>query len=133
MKNKTKLLYSLVVGVILIAATILSIWLIKRNAFAKYDGELTVIVYDENERELINKKIKFKAGESLVEVLEENIDIEFETHELFGRFIVRIAGKAQGDGYYWTYTRNDELTDTGIDSQEFSNGDVFKFTLVYWG
>ena len=103
-ENKTKLLYSLVSWCHFNAATILSIWLIKGMHSSKYDGELTVIVYDENERELINKKIKFKAGESLVEVLEENIDIEFETHELFGRFIVRIAGKAQGDGYYWTYT-----------------------------
>jgi len=132
MQNKTKIILSVIVGIIVICAVIITTILLTNKSQAKSDGYITIIVVDEEGKEIVNKKVGFHKRDTFVSVLEKNLNITFESYPGLGRFIVSIEGKAQSGNYFWTYTRNDELTTTGVDLQEFEDGDVFRFSLISW-
>lgn len=132
MNNKKKILVSIIVSVFLIAAIVFASIKLLPKFTAKYDGQLTIVVVDDTEEKIFDKKVGFKAGESFLEILDRNLDIEYETSE-FGRMIISINGKKQGNNYWWVYTRNGEFTTTGVDLQEFADGDVFLFELKNFG
>jgi len=132
MQNKTKIILSVIVGIVVICAVIITTILLTNKSQAKSDGYITIIVVDEEDKEIVNKKVGFHKGDTFVSVLEKNLNITFESYPGLGRFIVSIEGKAQSGNYFWTYTRNDELTTTGVDLQEFEDGDVFRFSLISW-
>ncbi|HQD91816.1 MAG TPA: DUF4430 domain-containing protein [Bacilli bacterium] len=133
MQNKTKIILSVIVGIVVICAVIITTILLTNKSQAKSDGYITIIVVDEEGKEIVNKKVGFHKRDTFVSVLEKNLNITFESYPGLGRFIVSIEGKAQSGNYFWTYTRNDELTTTGVDLQEFEDGDVFRFSLISWG
>ena len=132
MQNKTKIILSVFVGMVVICAVIITTILLTNKSQAKSDGYITIIVVDEEGKEIVNKKVGFHKGDTFVSVLEKNLNITFESYPGLGRFIVSIEGKAQSGNYFWTYTRNDEQTTTGVDLQEFEDGDVFRFSLISW-
>ncbi|HQA19519.1 MAG TPA: DUF4430 domain-containing protein [Bacilli bacterium] len=132
MQNKTKIILSVIVGIVVICAVIITTILLTNKSQAKSDGYITIIVVDEEGKEIVNKKVGFHKRDTFVSVLEKNLNITFESYPGLGRFIVSIEGKAQSGNYFWTYTRNDELTTTGVDLQEFEDGDVFRFSLISW-
>lgn len=132
MQNKTKIILSVIVGIVVICAVIITTILLTNKSQAKSDGYITIIVVDEEGKEIVNKKVGFHKRDTFVSVLEKNLNITFESYPGLGRFIVSIEGKAQSGNYFWTYTRNDEQTTTGVDLQEFEDGDVFRFSLISW-
>lgn len=132
MNNKKKTLISIIVSIVLIGAIVFASIKFLPKFTSKFDGELTIVVVDDKAEKIFDKKVGFKVGESFFEIIDRNLNIEYETSE-FGRMISSINGKKQANNYWWVYTRNGDMTLTGIDSQEFADGDVFLFELKNFG
>lgn len=132
MKNKNKILISVIVSVVLLVVIVFASIKLLPKFTSKYDGELTIVVVDDKEKKIFDKKVGFNAGETFMDVIDRNLTIEYESSE-FGRMIISINGKKQGNNFWWVYTRNGDFTPTGVDSQEFADGDVFLFELKNFG
>ena len=62
MQNKTKIILSVIVGIVVICAVIITTILLTNKSQAKSDGYITIIVVDEEGKEIVNKKLAFTKG-----------------------------------------------------------------------
>lgn len=71
------------------------------------------------------KTVSFKEGTSLMEIMKENFDLVEDKG-----MITSIEGLAQDEaaGYYWTYTINDEMVNTGAKDTSLTEKDRVVFT-----
>jgi hypothetical protein len=55
----------------------------------------------------------------------------YETKQFsFGSLVTSINGQSEGNGKYWTFTKNGDFSQLGIDAQTVSNGDVIAWSLA---
>ncbi|WP_180953828.1 DUF4430 domain-containing protein [Bacillus sp. M6-12] len=89
------------------------------------------ITKENGKEELSNKNIEFKEGQSLIEVMEKNFDLE-TAYE--GTFITGINGVIADESqqYAWMYSINSEEATVGANDYVLKNGDVIQFDLHKW-
>lgn len=106
------------------------------NSSAKVDGNFTIEVVDENEKELCNETIGFKTGDNLVELLKANEKVKLEGDDSeYGLYVTSVCGKKAtdaGETYYWSLYVDGEASMVGISSVELKDGLKIKFVLVDW-
>ncbi|OTN76570.1 hypothetical protein A5886_001647 [Enterococcus sp. 8G7_MSG3316] len=80
---------------------------------------------DDTSAALTDKTVTFEEGTTLMTIMKDN----FELVEDQG-MITSIDGLAQdeGSGYYWTYTINDEMINTGANDTFLGENDQVVFT-----
>lgn len=121
-----------VVGLLLVVG---AYFLIRELAGAKYDGEITIELRDENNTLLEEKEIKFKEGDKLDQLLIDAFGdkLEYETTEMYGMNINKIGDLATSysDTYmiYIALYQNGEYANFGVSFLPFEDGDVITFKL----
>ncbi|MUN92737.1 DUF4430 domain-containing protein [Enterococcus gallinarum] len=80
---------------------------------------------DAQPEQIPSKTVSFKEGTSLMEIMKENFDLVEDKG-----MITSIEGLAQDEaaGYYWTYTINDEMVNTGAKDTSLTEKDRVVFT-----
>jgi guanyl-specific ribonuclease Sa len=80
---------------------------------------------DATPSELPAKSVTFEEGASLMDVMKENFDLKEDNG-----MITSIEGLAQDEaaGYYWTYTINDQMINTGAKDTVLKENDKVVFT-----
>lgn len=90
--------------------------------------EITVdITLRQEDKILEQKEIIANKEASLMEVIQANFDIKEDAG-----FITTIEGVEQkpDEGFFWTYTINDEMVNTGAKDTPLSDGDKVVFTYA---
>ena len=133
-KNKF-LIMKIVFTVIGIALVAFAYFLISELAGAKYDGEITIELRDENNILLKEKDIKFNEGDKLDKLLIEAFgeELEYETTEMYGMNISKIGDleSKYADTYmfYIAIYQNGEYANFGVSFLPFEDGDIITFKL----
>ncbi|MED4017249.1 DUF4430 domain-containing protein [Sutcliffiella cohnii] len=91
-------------------------------------SKVTIKLVKDNGEEVISEEaFEFEAGETLLNVMEENFELTTEESS-FGVMITAINGIEAGiDDYYWIYTANSEEVLVGAHEYELKDGDVIEF------
>jgi len=80
---------------------------------------------DEKSADLADKTVTFEEGTTLMSIMKANFDLVEDQG-----MITSIDGLAQDEsnGYYWTYTINDEMINTGANDTFLGENDKVVFT-----
>ena len=133
-KNKSiiiKIVFS-VIGILIVVG---AYFLISGLAGAKYDGEITIELKDENGELLEQKDISFNEGDKLDQLLIEAFgdELEYETTEMYGMNISKIGNleTQYADAYmiYIAIYQNGEYANFGVSFLPFEDGDIITFKL----
>lgn len=90
--------------------------------------EITVAIkVMKEEEEISDKEMTTTSETSLLDVLSENFEVKVDNG-----MITAIEGIEQNDaeGFYWTYTINDEMVYTGAEETLLKNGDKVVFSYA---
>lgn len=66
-------------------------------------------------------------GQTALELLEQNADIETQDFGEAGAFVQSINGVAGDDTHYWAFYVNDEFAQQGVSQTVLSMGDTIRF------
>lgn len=133
-KNKSiiiKIVFS-VIGILIVVG---AYFFISGLAGAKYDGEITIELKDENGELLEQKDISFNEGDKLDQLLIEAFgdELEYETTEMYGMNISKIGNlEVQYADTYMIYIaiyQNGEYANFGVSFLPFEDGDIITFKL----
>ncbi|SDD46542.1 protein of unknown function [Terribacillus halophilus] len=96
-----------------------------QQAEQKTEQQVTVTLTEDG-KEISSKVVSFEEGDSLMDVMKENFDVEDD-----GGMITSINGHSQdkGKNKYWLYTVNGEMAEVGAADLELSEGDDIAFNL----
>lgn len=88
------------------------------------------ITVSANSENLSTEDVPFDEGDTLLEVMEENFDIETEDSE-YGAFITAIDDYAQDDdqNLYWLFNVNDEMASVGASEYVLADDDQIDWYL----
>ncbi|MBQ3252933.1 MAG: hypothetical protein IJA65_00115 [Acholeplasmatales bacterium] len=110
-----RLIIKIVISLILIIATILVVYYFKQNKQTDDLKEITIIVVNKNEEEIINDTYEVKK-ESLFDILDENYEIRYK-EDIYGKVLYDIENIKTD--FYTSYIAiyiNDEYSNLGISS-----------------
>jgi len=140
-KEKKKI--SLVSIVMLVFGLLIAIFfIISANIASKdYENEIDIVEKSDEIKISILLKINSGSGEkkeyelsdiskqtTVFDVLENNIDIEYNNNYSYGVFLESIDGIKNGDdGKYWQYYVNDVLGDLAADKKILKDGDTLEW------
>lgn len=96
-----------------------------QQAEQKTEQQVTVTLTEDG-KEISSKEVSFEEGDSLMDVMKENFDVEDD-----GGMITSIDGHSQdkGENKYWLYTVNGEMAQVGAADLKLSEGDEIAFNL----
>ena len=135
MEKNESLLIKIVATMIGIALVVVAYFLISELAGAKYDGEITIELKDENGELLEERKINFNDGDKLDQLLIDTFgdELEYETSDMYGMNINKIGDltTTYADTYmiYIAIYQNGEYANFGVSFLPFEDGDVITFKL----
>ena len=110
-----RLIIKIVISLILIIATILVVYYFKQNKQTDDLKEITIIVVNKNEEEIINDTYEVKK-ESLFDILDENYEIRYK-EDIYGKVLYDIENIKTD--FYTSYIAiyiNDVYSNLGISS-----------------
>lgn len=87
--NKKNLILKIISSVVALGLIITAFFFISRREEAKHSGTITVEIINMENELLSSDEIDFKKGDTLLELLEANYDVEYQM-EAFGAFIIKI-------------------------------------------
>ena len=130
--NKKKLILSIVVSVVVCAVLALCVVLGSKVFTPNYDGKIIVEVVDKDGTVIEDKKIKFDAGDTLIELVKENFENVSISGEGEWQMIDSIESiKNEADwSYYISIYVDDVESPVGIASIEFVDGTKISFKLI---
>jgi len=132
MKLKGKILISIIAGIIFIASAIYGSVTMFRGA--QNDGHVSITVIDYDGNEIASKNVGFNEGDTFVDVLTKSgLGFEFsEAHPEFGVQVLVIKGVPLGETHWWSHSINGTMSEFGVSSQPFKDGDSFIFQILSW-
>ncbi len=68
---------------------------------------------------------------NLFEVIDAELEV-FATDSEYGKMIYGFEGLSTSYGNYIAFYKNDEMSMTGVEATQYSDGDVFKFKVEWW-
>ena len=129
MNEKTKtLIIRIVLSVVCVAAVGLII-ILGGNAFSsKADGEIQFVYVDVEGKTVIDEKLEFNEGQTLVEILQENFDNVVVENGMIMTFEDYVT-PADWSSYICIYV-NDEMSMVGIMDIEFEDDTKISFVIT---
>ncbi|MFP7169433.1 DUF4430 domain-containing protein [Terribacillus sp. 7520-G] len=96
-----------------------------QQAEQQTEQQVTVTLTEDG-KEISSKEVSFEEGDSLMDVMKENFDVEEDAG-----MITSIDGHSQDEdeNKYWLYTVNGEMAQVGAADLELSDGDDVAFNL----
>ncbi|GAK02175.1 additional lipoprotein component of predicted cobalamin ECF transporter [Geomicrobium sp. JCM 19037] len=93
--------------------------------------EATILLTEDGGEVIEEEEVMFTEGNSLMSIMDENFDLVTDAD---GAFIEGINGydSNETDGYFWTYTINDEEVFEGAEDVELEDGDDVYFDFSEW-
>ena len=129
MNEKTKTLIIRIVLSVVCAAAVGLIIILGGNAFSsKADGEIQFLYVDVEGKTVIDEKLEFNEGQTLVEILQENFDNVVVENGMIMTFEDYVT-PADWSSYICIYV-NDEMTMVGIMDIEFEDGTKISFVIT---
>lgn len=127
MSDKAKKIILTILGLIVLG---ISLYLVKTNVNTNTSGEITIIVVDETGTEIINEKQSFDRGQTMMDILVANYDIEVDNG-----FLVMIEGVEARNRQeaFIQIIINDIPSPKGIKQMRFADGDIIKFIYTKIG
>ena len=121
---------------ILVMVALVAVGLVLRGfngGFAKHDGELTIEIKDIDGTELDSKNIKFYEGDSLIKLIEDNFEVEYDDGE-WGIFINKIGDidSASGNTLFIEFIINGVQAPEGVGDTTPEDGVIITFKLTDW-
>lgn len=110
-------------GVILLLVVF---YFLGKSFYSDSKGELTIILENEQAEVVSVKDVYFEEGETLLQILSNNFDVEVEEYP-FGSMILKIESLDSKDNHFIAIFLNGKEPSTGIDGIEFQNGDEIRF------
>lgn len=94
-------------------------------------GKVTIELLRESEEKISREEVALFAGDTLMDVMDRNFEIETVYD---GQFIHGINGIApeEGENYAWIYTVNGEEVLIGATEYELEPGDFVEFDYISW-
>ncbi|MBR6704633.1 MAG: DUF4430 domain-containing protein [Lachnospiraceae bacterium] len=126
MKNKKLTIILAVVAVVVLGCVL---WFILGGGGAKDDGHITVTVQDKDGKILAEKKIGYKEGDKLADLVEKNFkNVKYEDSG-YGPMIMEIESLTTPADWssYISILYNGEYAQVGIGQLEFKDGDKIDF------
>lgn len=118
---KKKILLTIIALIVLVLVN----FLYRKILIVHNQGEVTIVVIDENKSEVINQKVSFKEEDTLQMVLERNFDVDVKNKMLVG-----IEGiSADTKDYFLKLYINCQAANYGISDIKLKDGDEIR--IVY--
>ena len=128
-----KKLTSILVIVLMIVGLFLVFYLNSNSSVSENQGSLSLIVLDIDGDLIASANVQYNPGDTFISILERsNMGFVFSEPSTFGVSILEIYGISLGKSEYWRHSRNNIVSTYGVSSQEFSDGDEFKFQVIDW-
>ncbi|MBQ1827068.1 MAG: hypothetical protein II126_03760 [Erysipelotrichaceae bacterium] len=117
-ENKTAV--KIIVTLLAVAAIVFAGIKIRDNYLVKYDGSIRIEVLDIDRKEVKTKTIKFKEGDTLVKLIEDNFDnVLFKDGMLMN--IETLETPADWSTFICVYV-DDVMSEVGIEQIQFKDG-----------
>lgn len=114
------------IGIVVVA--LVGIFLLRDNT-SDTKGDITIEVIDLNGEKVINDKISFKEGDTLLGLLKENY--ELRSDDSYGStFIYDIDEVKTGNDTFLGIYVNDEMSMVGVDLIELEDGLIVSFRVT---
>lgn len=128
-KNMNKKATKIVLALLGVAVLALGIIWATGGFAAKADGHITVVVKDLGDKLLAEKKIGYKTGDKLTDLVKNNFKNVTYKEDQYGLLIMTIESiTTPEDWSTWiAILINGELAQVGISSLEFKDGDTISF------
>ena len=126
MNNK---IVKIVLALVAVAALAVGIIALTGGFGAKADGHITVSVKDLDGKVLAEKKIGYKTGDKLLDLVQSNFKNVTTKDSGYGPFIMTIESLTTPEDFskYISILINGEYSDKGISQMEFKDGDRIDF------
>lgn len=126
---KKELIFKIVVTFIgIVVVALVGIFLLRDNT-SDTKGDITIEVIDLNGEKVINDKISFKEGDTLLGLLKENY--ELRSDDSYGStFIYDIDEVKTGNDTFLGIYVNDEMSMVGVDLIELEDGLIVSFRVT---
>lgn len=127
-EHNKKLIIKIILSVVCVAAVALIIFLGKDAFASKADGEIQFVYVDVEGKTIIDEKIEFNEGQSLVGILQENYDnIKIENGMImtFEDYVTPSDWST-----FITIYVNDEMSMVGINDIQFEDGTKISFVIT---
>ncbi len=126
---KKELIFKIVVTFIgIVVVALVGIFLLRENA-SDTKGDITIEVINLNGEKVINDKISFKEGDTLLGLLKENY--ELRSDDSYGStFIYDIDEVKTGNDTFLGIYVNDEMSMVGVDLIELEDGLIVSFRVT---
>jgi hypothetical protein len=122
-----------IVSFVLLIVLMTAIFNLKTQNLATETGQLEIVLIGEDENVLDQKVVTFDIGDSLIDILKENFDLQYEEYA-FGIFITKIGQLEQNPelSIFISFYINGELSMVGISSIEPIDGMIIEFILFQY-
>ncbi|MBQ4253404.1 MAG: hypothetical protein II712_01115 [Erysipelotrichaceae bacterium] len=118
--KESKTPVKIVVTLLAVALIVFAAIKIKENYLVKYDGSIRIEVLDIDRKEVKTKTIKFKEGDTLVKLIEDNFDnVLFKDGMLMN--IETLETPADWSTFICVYV-DDVMSEVGIEQIQFKDG-----------
>lgn len=126
---KKELVFKIVVTFIgIVVVALVCIFLLRENT-SETKGDITIEVIDLNKEKVINDKISFKEGDTLLGLLKENY--ELRSDDSYGStFIYDIDDVKTGNDTFLGIYVNNEMSMVGVDLIELEDGLIVSFRVT---
>jgi hypothetical protein len=126
---KKELIFKIVVTFIgIVVVALVGIFLLRDNT-SDTKGDITIEVINLNGEKVINDKISFKEGDTLLGLLKENY--ELRSDDSYGStFIYDIDDVKTGNDTFLGIYVNDEMSMVGVDLIELEDGLIVSFRVT---
>lgn len=126
---KKELIFKIVVTFIgIVVVALVGIFLLREN-ISETKGDITIEVINLNGEKVINDKISFKEGDTLLGLLKENY--ELRSDDSYGStFIYDIDDVKTGNDTFLGIYVNDEMSMVGVDLIELEDGLIVSFRVT---
>lgn len=133
MKNKN-LILKIILSIIALGLIVTSFIIISEKEKAKDNGVIIVELIDIDNEVISNKEINFKKGDNLLNLLEENYDLKYDSY-IYGAYITKIGelDVTNNNEYFIRIDIDGVVSDRGVSQIKLVNNMKITFSLIKIG
>jgi hypothetical protein len=133
MKNKN-LILKIILSIIALGLIVTSFIIISEKEKAKDNGVIIVELIDIDNKVISNKEINFKKGDNLLNLLEENYDLKYDSY-IYGAYITKIGelDVTNNNEYFIRIDIDGVVSDRGVSQIKLVNNMKITFSLIKIG
>lgn len=133
MKNKN-LILKIILSIIALGLIVTSFIIISEKEKAKDNGVIIVELIDIDNKVISNKEINFKKGDNLLNLLEENYNLKYDSY-IYGAYITKIGelDVTNNNEYFIRIDIDGVVSDRGVSQIKLVNNMKITFSLIKIG